>query len=839
MEHNTNAKLEEQIQASHTQLQAALARLQQQVRQVETINRIAQVMNQVVALDEVLQTIVDLLPETLQVSRCLILQSNSHSAPVVRHVSHAGIEPGSLMDRYCVLYQRHVAELAQGQPVVISRLEDTNITSEIPIEAGQCQVHSVVLVPIVSKQSYWGGILLHQWEQERTWTDEAIAFLQSVANHCGIAIYQAELALAAPTEQIEQQQQLHQQTTTILESITDARDVTDFKQTHKALQESQQLLQAILDTAPISIYVKDLSGRYMLLNHYCEVVSGLSQEQVLGKTDYDIWAQELGETFRISDQATLYAGTPVELEEVFPGPDGLHTFISLKFPLYDAAGTPYATCGISTEITDRKQMETALRESEERFCQLVEHVDAVFWVFSFDEQKTLYVSPAYEKIWGRSPQPLYDKSQNWMDAIHPEDHAQVFTLYQRLIHGEPVEYVYRIVKPDNSVRLICDRAFPVYDSQGRLYRATGIAEDITEREQTEAALRASEQKYRNLVETSQGVIWSVNTEGRITFVNQAVRQIYGYEPQEMIGRFFSEFVTPEQAQKDREMLERILAGESVFQYEAECVRKDGTLFWVSCNIIRLHDDAGNIIGTMGTSVDISQRKRAEEKIKASLQEKEVLLKEVHHRVRNNLQIISSLLDLQSQYIQEPLVLEVFRASQNRVKSIALIHQTLYKSENLARVKFADYIYTLTGYLLQTYPINSNNITWQIKVDEIYLNLDTVIPCGLIINELVSNALKYAFPDNEIGTIWIEFNSVEVIDSNEKYNQFNLVVGNDGVKLKEPPSFPNSTSLGFKLVDALVYQINGEIELDQSRGTEFRIRFPDPNSLQEEGVIGNG
>ena len=372
MEQHTNAELEEQIQASNTQLQAALARLQQQVRQVETINRIVQVMNQVVALDEVLQTIVDLLPETLQVSRCLILQSNSHSAPVVRHVSQAGIEPGSLMDSYCDLYQRHIAELAQGQPVVISRLEDTNITSEIPIEAGQCQVHSVVLVPILSKQSYWGGILLHHWEQERAWTDEAIAFVQSVANHCGLAIYQAELALAVQTEQTEQQQQLHQQTTNILESITDAPDVTDFKQTQKALQESQQLLQAILDTAPISIYVKDLSGRYMLLNHYGEVVSGLSQEQVMGKTDYDIWTQELAETFRISDEAALYAGTPVELEEVFPAPDGLHTFISLKFPLYDAAGTPYATCGISTEITDRKQMETALRESEQRFRSVFE-----------------------------------------------------------------------------------------------------------------------------------------------------------------------------------------------------------------------------------------------------------------------------------------------------------------------------------------------------------------------------------------------------------------------------------------------------------------------------------
>ncbi|HEY9631961.1 MAG TPA: PAS domain S-box protein [Coleofasciculaceae cyanobacterium] len=731
-----------------------------------------------------------------------------------------------------------------------------------------------------------------------------------------------------------------------------SRDVTDFKQTEKALRESQQLLQAILDTTPTNIYVKDLQGRYILVNRCCcEGALSLRGEQMIGKTDYDIWPREIADIFRASDQAVLEAATPLNLEEVLPKADELHTFITTKFPLYDSSGALYAVCSISTDITERKQAEealyqreqefralaenspdiisridkqlrhlyvnaaiesvtglssqafigkthrdlgmpedlynywqenlrqvfitaqertvdfdfltpdgttrnyqsrlvpefaldgsvesilgvardvtdfkqteAALRESQEQFRQLAENIDAVFWVFSVDEQKTLYISPAYEKIWGRSSQPLYENSRNWMDTIYPEDRTYVATMYERLNQGEFIEEVYRIVKPDGSVRWINDRAFPVYDAQGRLYRTAGIAEDITERKLTEAALRESEQKYRSLVETSQGVIWSINTEGRLTFVNQAVRQMCGYEPEEMIGRHCSELVTLEQAQKDTGILQRILAGQSVFQYEAECLHKDRTPFWVRCNMIRLRDDTGNVLGTTGTAVDISDRKRAEEQLKASLQEKEALLKEVHHRVKNNLQVISSLLDLQSQQIQDPMALEAFRESRNRVKSMAIIHEKLYQSENLAKINLADYIEILTSYLLQTYAINPNNITLQLTVDEIFLNLDRVIPCGLIINELVSNALKHGFPVTTKGSIWVELNSVSLESSEEQAHLFTLVVGNDGMKLQDPQNLFYAKSLGMQLVNILVKQLGVHIEISQNRGTEFKIRF---------------
>jgi two-component system CheB/CheR fusion protein len=452
----------------------------------------------------------------------------------------------------------------------------------------------------------------------------------------------------------------------------------------------------------------------LYVNAAVEPATGLSSQAFIGKTHRELgipedlciyWEENLRQVFITGQERTL--------DFDFPTTDGTtRNYQSRIVPEFAPDGSVESILGVARDVTDFKQTEAALRESEQRFRQVTENIDAVFWIFSLDEQKPLYISPAYEKIWGRSSQPLYENSENWMETIHPEDRAYVATMYEQLNQGEFIEYVYRIVKLDGSVRWISDCAFPVYDTHGRLYRTAGIAQDITE------------------------------------------------------------------------------------------------------------------------------RKRAEEQLKASLQEKGVLLREVHHRVKNNLQIISSLLDLQAEQIKDAIAksttpkaiaLEAFRASQNRVKSIALIHEKLYQSENLARVNLADYIHTLATHLLQTYPINPNTITLQLKVDEIFLNLDTVIPCGLIINELVSNALKHGFPDNTKGTLWIHLKSISCVDvesHKEKSEQFTLIIGNNGIHLQDPENLYKAKSLGFQLVNILVKQIQGQIEVTQNQGTEFKIKFSD-------------
>ena len=212
-----------------------------------------------------------------------------------------------------------------------------------------------------------------------------------------------------------------------------------------------------------------------------------------------------------------------------------------------------------------------------------------------------------------------------------------------------------------------------------------------------------------------------------------------------------------------------------------------------------------------------KRREAEEYLKKSLAEKDVLLREVHHRVKNNMQIISSILRMQSRNIDDPRLKEVLQESQNRIHSMALIHENLYNHESLANIKFSSYIKSLSGNIARTYASQPANIKFDYQMDEAYLPIDTAIPCGLIINELISNSFKYAFNGNPKGTIGIYFTELAE-------NKFQLVVSDDGVGIPAGIDITKTKSLGMKILHKLVQQIDGTLQNDFSNGTKFTITF---------------
>lgn len=216
-------------------------------------------------------------------------------------------------------------------------------------------------------------------------------------------------------------------------------------------------------------------------------------------------------------------------------------------------------------------------------------------------------------------------------------------------------------------------------------------------------------------------------------------------------------------------------------------------------------------------LDITKRKRAEQQLKTSLEEKEVLLREIHHRVKNNLQIIVSLLSLQSEYVQDKQAVELFRESQFRVKSMALLHERLYETEDLAHINFSDYIRDLTNELLCSYGSDAMNIKLKINVKDVFPSVDVAVPCALIINELVSNCLKHAFPKGRAGEIRIEFDS-------DKQDNYTLLISDDGVGFAKDVDFPDGRTLGLQLVSTLAEQLQGSVVLDKSAGTSFKISF---------------
>lgn len=232
---------------------------------------------------------------------------------------------------------------------------------------------------------------------------------------------------------------------------------------------------------------------------------------------------------------------------------------------------------------------------------------------------------------------------------------------------------------------------------------------------------------------------------------------------------------------------------------------------------------GESIGRVWTFSDITAHKQAEEQIKISLHEKEVLLKEIHHRVKNNMQVISSLLNLQAGYIQNQEMLRLFKESEGRIRSMALIHEKLYQTEDLAQIDFAEYIPSLTNHLMSAYASMATAVALRLNIEHITLGLDAAIPCGLIINELASNALKHAFVKRERGDLMIDFHRKNGRRHSAEDGLI-LSVKDNGVGLPENFDFRQSTSLGLQLVMALVKQLNGKITHYHRNGTQFRIEF---------------
>lgn len=219
--------------------------------------------------------------------------------------------------------------------------------------------------------------------------------------------------------------------------------------------------------------------------------------------------------------------------------------------------------------------------------------------------------------------------------------------------------------------------------------------------------------------------------------------------------------------------------------------------------------------------EIAERKRMEEQVKTALEEKEVLLREIHHRVKNNLQTTSSLLSLQSGYIEDQQALDILQSSQQRIRTMALIHEKLYQSRDLSRIEFREYVQSLVTYLFELYSLQSEQVQLNMQIEDVVLDIDTSIPAGLIINELVSNSLKYAFPDFRKGELRI---ILEKSKEEERDYDYTLIVGDNGIGLPRDLDFRESGTLGMVLVNSLVKQLNGVIDLDTQGGTTYTIKF---------------
>ncbi|MRR06394.1 MAG: PAS domain S-box protein [Deltaproteobacteria bacterium] len=585
------------------------------------------------------------------------------------------------------------------------------------------------------------------------------------------------------------------------------------------LSESESRFRVLVERAPEAILVYDVDAKHFVdANQNAERLFACSREQLRLASSTTLYAPVQTEKMPAEEGVDEYlrralVGEEVVVERAITNASGRQLLCEVRLVLLPASTSRLIRASY-LDITERKRAEEMLRQAN----MVVENSPVVLFRWLAKEGWPVEMVSKNVTQFGYTPEEFLSGSVPFASLVHPDD--------LELVASEVGEYTaagldsfqqeYRIVTRDGVVHWIDDRTVIERDTEGRVTHYQGIVMDITERRLAEDALRESEEKFRVLAETSPtGII--VYQGAHFVYVNPSAVRLFGYSETELLGMYFWEWAHPDQ----REMvMNRGMArqrGEQVpAQYEQRFVKKSGEEGWVivSAGSIEYQGKPAGI----ATFVDITETKRSEERVSDALAEKVVLLKEVHHRVKNNLQIISSLLDLQSEAIRDEKTLRTFRESQNRIQAMALIHQKLYQSESLAFIDLREYIEELSNYLYSASVKDPNLIHLRIEVGEVLLGMDEAIPCGLIINELISNSLKHAFPEGRAGEICIRCGIED--------GWIVLAVSDTGIGLPLGLDAGSTETLGLQLVTMLVKQLRGRISVgSEQAGTVFSITFP--------------
>jgi PAS domain S-box-containing protein len=611
------------------------------------------------------------------------------------------------------------------------------------------------------------------------------------------------------------------------------RDISDRKRVEEELRKSEERWQLVLKGNNDGIWDLDLkTNKVFRSTRYKEMLG--YEDHELGE-DNDDWAMRIHpddfDRAMQTNQDYLERKIPyyaVEYRQQCK--DGRYKWVLGRAQaVWDEAGNPVRMVGSTTDISDRKWAEEALRESEKQFRQIFQEAPIGMALADFQTNRLTQVNPAYCQLLGYSASELV--SLKFDDITHPDDLPQDFHYIEQIERSKLNTYRMekRYLRKNGEVMWANLTVTALRDQDGKPMFTLGMIEDITQRRQLQIELQHSEERFRTSIENMLdcfGIYTAIRDESGeivdflIEYVNAAACQNNRLTKQEQIGKRLCELLPAyretglfdeycEVVETDQPLVKESLLYED-FDKDQQLSRA------FDIRVVKFGD------GFAAAWRDVTERKQAEDQIKASLLEKETLLQEIHHRVKNNLQVISSLLRLQSRQIRDQQALELFKDSQNRVQAMALIHEKLYQSSNLAFIDFQEYITSLVGNLCRSYDIYRQAITFKVNVNQVSLAIDTAIPCGLIINELVANSLKYAFPDNRGGEISISLESMHS-------GQFILTISDNGVGLPENLDFRNTSSLGLQLVCRLSKQLEGSIELNRNQGTEFKIAFANAKS----------
>jgi len=588
------------------------------------------------------------------------------------------------------------------------------------------------------------------------------------------------------------------------------------RRSEEALRESEERFRIIASNTPDYLIVQDRDLRYSLVMN---PQLGLTEKNMIGKTDYDFLSPKDAGNLTAIKRQVLETGKPIQVEVPLTNLKGEEEFFDGSYiPKFDKEGQVNGLVGYFRNVTERKKAEEKIRESERKFSEVLEKVRLV--AIQLDSQgKIVFCNDYFLEMTGWKREELLGK--NWFETCLPSSiKDKVMSLFLEGITSGNITPYYEneIVTQSRNLKLIAWNNMVLRNLHGSIVGTTGIGEDITERREAMKALGKSEEKFRNLFNNAQVGMFRTKIDGsEILDINEKFLEIFGWTREEMLA---SVSVILWADPKEREAsVRRLMIEGRMTNFECRMRTKQGEVIHCLASV-RIYPEEGILEGSI---IDITERKRAEEQIKASLAEKEVLLKEIHHRVKNNLAIISSLIRLQARQISDSESKNIMEECDNRIQSMARVHSKLYQSRDLAGIDLKAYLQDLVKDLFKSYQVIQEKVEVNLQIADWKPDLQTTVPLGLILNELVSNAFKYAFLDGQKGLIAITLQRED--------GRIGLTVADNGVGFPEELDFRNTTSLGLQLVMALVKQLHGTIEMARNEGTVFTIRF------EEEKVKG--
>jgi PAS domain S-box-containing protein len=594
-----------------------------------------------------------------------------------------------------------------------------------------------------------------------------------------------------------------------------------------ALAESENKYRNLIETSQELIWSVDIEGFLTFVNSAAKRIYGYEPPEMIGHYFTDFWIpEEKIREIQIFEQLLARTSQPTApnsaYETVHLRKDGTPVYLRVNSIVNEAEnGTILGVSGTATDISDQLRSEAALQEATDQLRAVLDAVPGLIsWVSS--DLRYIGVNQHLAASFHRPPESFVGQEIGFLDQ--GSSFAKLIRQFFEISSQQTRQEI--DIEINGSVRnyLIVAQKY----HQGSAAVSVGI--DMSERKRAEAqknqlicSLQESEHKFRSLYEATSDAVMLLD-EHNFFDCNAATLKIFGCSNQkEFYGKNPSDFSPPVQPNGEdsvclfsQKMGTAMATGSCRFDWVHK--RLDGSEFTAEVLLNAMEINEKKFLQAVVR--DITDRKRDEDRIKASLAEKEVLIQEIHHRVKNNLQVISSLLKLQSRYIQDSRVTEMLKESQNRVRSMALVHEQLYQSKDLSNINFAEYIQNLAHNLFQAYEFHGSGIKLQTNIAPCELNLDTAVPCGLIINELVTNSLKYAFSSTNKGKIKIDFN----LDQN---GGCVLVVSDTGVSFPKDLDYRNARTLGLRLVGSLVKQLRGNITLLETVGTVFQITFPQP------------